>query len=192
LLALHEEYKMIKRIYIKRFLKYVLPVCALCVLGFVGVASHNVMGDSLSYQFSKNNAQFVRYTGKNQKGQPFELVSKSGRELSSEAILFNSIDGSIELSPQESVKLAADCGTYNKINRSIRLDGNVILHHSSGLVLKTSQADVDVHSGSATNTVPIEGCDTNAHIKAGSFRMEEHGTQIVFLGEPELTLQMRS
>ncbi|MES2252069.1 MAG: LPS export ABC transporter periplasmic protein LptC [Pseudomonadota bacterium] len=181
---------MKNRLKIKRNLKYILPFCGFSVLLLVffgvGLRTH-VISDALSL-INLNSASNLKYGGHNQKGQPFHIESERGTEISDKEVVFTHVKADVDLKKNETLNIEANQGVFDKTAKTIELTGNVQLKHANGLTLHTTEATIDMANGSAKNNVPIEGTNDRAHIKAKGFRMEGEN-QIVFLGNPELTIR---
>lgn len=181
---------MKNRLKIKRNLKYILPLCGFLVLLFVflgtSIRSHAISNvlSSLSLNYASN----LKYGGHNQKGQPFHIQSERGTEISAKEVVFDQLKAAVDLKKGETLNIEANQGTFDKSSKTIELNGNVQLKHANGLTLHTTEATINMANGSAKNNAPIEGKSDRAHIKAKGFRMEGEN-QIVFLGNPELTIR---
>jgi hypothetical protein len=181
---------MKNRLKIKRNLKYILPFCGFSVLLLVffgvGMRAH-VISDAFSLRKS-NYASNLKYGGHNQKGQPFQIQSERGTEISDKEVKFDQLKAEVDLKKGETLNIEASQGTFDKTSKTMELNGNVQLKHANGLTLRTTEATINMANGSAENNAPIEGTSDRAHIKAKGFRMEGEN-QIVFLGNPELTIR---
>ena len=181
---------MKNRLKIKRNLKYILPLCGFSVLltvfFCVGIKTRAI-ADTFS-SLNLNYASNLKYGGHNQKGQPFQIQSERGTEISDKAVIFDQLKAEIDLKKGETLNVKANQGTFDKTSKTMELNGNVQLKHANGLTLHTTEATINMANGSAENKVPLEGTSDRAHIKAKGFRMEGEN-QIVFLGNPELTIR---
>lgn len=181
---------MKNRLKIKRNLKYIFPFCGFSVLLFVflgvGIRTH-IISDAFS-SFNLNYASNLKYGGHNQKGQPFHIQSERGTELSDKEVVFDQLKAAVDLKKGETLNIEANRGAFDKASKTMELNGNVRLKHANGLTLHTTEATINMANGSAENNSPIEGTSDRAHIKAKGFRMEGEN-QIVFLGNPELTIR---
>ena len=181
---------MKNRLKIKRNLKYVLPVCGFAVLVFV-FFSVGTKTNAVSNTFSLLNLNYasnLKYGGHNQKGQPFHIESERGTETSDKEVVFDQLKATVDLKKGQTLNVEANQGVFDKTSKTMELNGNVQLKHANGLTLHTAEATINMADGSAKNNSPIEGASDRAHIKANGFRMEGEN-QIVFLGNPELTIR---
>lgn len=181
---------MKNRLYLKRKFKYIFPVCGLIVLCvvFFGIGSRNhLINDSLDL-INISYASNLKYGGQNKKGKPFNIQSERGAEVSEKEVVFEQIKADIDMKKGEILKIEANKGVFNKMSKDIALNGNVQLKHANGLTLYTTEATINLESGLAHNSAPIEGHNDRAKIKANGFRIESEN-QIVFLGQPELTIR---
>ncbi|MDP3371452.1 MAG: LPS export ABC transporter periplasmic protein LptC [Candidatus Paracaedibacteraceae bacterium] len=181
---------MKNRLRIKRNVKYILPSCGVIVLicVFFGIAGRSNVANTLEI-LSTNYASNLKYGGQNKKGQPFFIHSERGKEVSDKEVVFENLNANIDVKKGEIMKIKANQGTFNKDSKNIDLNGDVQLSRSNGLILQTTEATINMESGLAYNNAPIEGSSDRAHIKANGFRIEAEN-QIVFLGQPELTIRV--
>lgn len=139
-----------------------------------------------------NSSQNIRYNGADQKGRPFLVTSENGREISNNQILLVKPKAILDLSEGIKVKLSGSKGIYDKISKILLLSGSVCLTHTNGLNLTTSEASINLDKGTAENNVPVQGYNDHSTIKAKSFKISEHGKNVLFQGQPELIIHPKN
>ncbi len=181
---------MKNRLRIKRNLKFILPFfgVSLLIIVFIGIGFRKAIVIDAYALLDLSHASALRYNGHNVKGQPFQIQSKHGTEISKQEVVFDTLRVAIDLKKGETLNVDAKQGIYNKTSKMMELSGDVQLTHANGLTLRTTQATININDGSANNNAAIEGSNEQAHIKAYGFRTEGEN-RLVFLGNPELTIR---
>lgn len=135
-----------------------------------------------------NSSQNIRYNGVDTKGRPFVVTSINGHEVSATEILLQEPEAVLNLGEGKNVRLRGTKGVYDKTSKILLISGSVHLNHTNGLNLITSEAYVNLNKGTAENNVPVEGYNERSTIKAQSFKLSDHGKNILFQGQPELVI----
>ncbi|MBY0282031.1 MAG: LPS export ABC transporter periplasmic protein LptC [Alphaproteobacteria bacterium] len=135
-----------------------------------------------------NSSQNIRYNGLDTKGRAFVVTSINGHEISGNQILLQEPEAVLDLNEGGKVKLRGNQGVYDKGSKILLISGNVHLNHTNGLNLMTSEASINLDAGTAENSVPVEGYNESSTIKAQSFKISDHGKNVLFQGQPELVI----
>ncbi len=135
-----------------------------------------------------NGAKKICYQGHDAKGQPFTICAKEAQETSPPDILFHSVEIVLCLKTEHQVKLTANNALYHQDQKKMTLTGDVQLTHTNGLVLNTTEADVDLQNSTAENTVPVDGKGDKFTLKSNGFKVLDEGKRVIFLGNPEFKL----
>lgn len=135
-----------------------------------------------------NSSQNIRYNGLDSQGRPFVVTSTNGREISNNQILLQEPKAVLDLSEGVKVRLWGIQGVYDKVSKVLLISGSVHLNHTNGLNLMTSEASINLDKGTAENNAPVEGYNETSTIKAQSFKISEHGKNVLFRGQPELII----
>ncbi|NBT85222.1 MAG: hypothetical protein EBT45_01800 [Alphaproteobacteria bacterium] len=152
-------------------------------------SSYKSTGSSLLQNMKLlNSSQNIRYNGLDTKGRPFVVTSINGREISGNQILLHEPEAVLDLGEGAKVKLRGTQGIYDKLSKILLISGNVHLNHTNGLNLMTSEASIDLDKGTAQNNVPVEGYNESSTIRAQSFKISDHGKNVLFQGQPELVI----
>ncbi len=181
---------MKNRLRIKHNLKFIFPFFGVSLLAivFIGIGFRKAIVIDAYALLDLNHASALRYNGHDVKGQPFQIQSKRGTEISKKEVVFDTLHMAIDLKKGETLNVDAKQGIFDKNSKMMELSGDVQLTHANGLTLRTTQATINIDNGSAKNDAPIEGSNKQAHIKAHGFRTEGDN-QLVFLGNPELIIR---
>jgi lipopolysaccharide export system protein LptC len=179
---------------IDRF-KYGLPAIALLILLTLILWPHFQrwhydtlprLEDITSVVQKNNTATYPAYKGVDKNNQPYTISAEQGREISADEIELSLPAMEIILKSGSKVTLSASSGTFNKAKNNIHLLGNVVLTHSGGYSLETSQAWLDLEQGKAFTNDPVWGNGPLGTIQAKEFYLDEKNDMISFKGQSQL------
>lgn len=149
------------------------------------------LAQTSSSHHKNNTATYPAYKGVDKNNQPFTLSAEQGMEILANEIELSSPNMEIILNTGARVTLSASSGTYNKTMNNLHLIGNVILTHSHGYSLETSQAWIDCNLGNAYTNDPVWGNGPLGSIQAKGFSLDAQGDKISFKGKAELYLRTK-
>ena len=84
--------------------------------------------------------------------------------------------------------VTAKNGIYVRLNQTLTLNEQVNLFHDSGYEFRTETADIDLTTGTASGSMPIEGQGPFGRLKAEGFRLVDKGRTTYFTGKSKLTI----
>jgi len=156
-----------------RLLKLGLPVIGFALLLLLAIAPFNKKSE-VSFLLDKNKAdkasermrvEQARYTGADDKGQPFEINARQAVQQSSAVRIvdINGMTAKVGLD-QGPVSIAADHGRYDLDRQSVSVPGAVSVRDDKGYHLDTSNVNVDLKAKNLSSGGPVSGT-----MKLGSF-----------------------
>jgi len=172
-----------------RWLKILLPASAGVLLVILALAPLDRNGD-VSFILDKKKVQsapermrveVARYTGTDNKGQPFVVTANKAVQPSSETPIVD-VNGMFARLTQEQgpLLIAADQGRYNLDTQTVTVVGPVKVTGTDGFTLNTSDVTVDLKGRQLASDGPAEGA-----MRLGQFRAEhisaDLGTHTVVL-----------
>lgn len=182
-------------------LKYSLPGFAFVALSvLIGwpqlkkwyYADHPTLAQTIAPTMAASDkgsaATYPEYKGTDANNQPYTITADRGAEVSADEIDLTNPKMVLNLKSGEIMTLVSTSGTLNKTTNKMHLIGNVILTHSQGYALRTSQAWIDCNQGDAYGNDPISGDGPMGAIQAKGFRLTERGKKVSFIGGMQLIL----
>jgi lipopolysaccharide export system protein LptC len=159
-----------------RWLKILLPAAAGVLLVLLALAPLDRKGD-VSFILDKKKVQSApermrvesaRYTGTDNKGQPFVMTANKAVQPSSETPVVD-VQGMFARLTQEQgpVLISADQGRYNLDTQTIAVVGPVKVAGTDGFTLNTSDVTVDLKGRQLASDGPAEGA-----MRLGQFRAD--------------------
>ena len=130
-----------------------------------------------------------RYVGRDAQDRPFAVrAEEAHRGSQRDAIYLAAPHGTITLDGGRSLAARAESGHYDEEAKVLDLDGNVTVRHSSGYVLHTSTATLNLDKAQATTERPVAGHGPAGTIHAGGMRVLDGGETVIFTGTSQLVL----
>jgi len=172
-----------------RWLKIVLPAAAGILLLLLALAPLDRKGD-VSFILDKKKVQSApermrveaaRYTGTDNKGQPFVMTANKAVQPSSETPIVD-VNGMFARLTQDQgpLLIAADQGRYDLDNQTIAVVGPVKVTGADGFTLNTSDVTVNLKGRQLASDGPAQG-----EMRLGQFRADhisaDLGTHTVVL-----------
>lgn len=179
-----------KKLFRRRSLKFLFPSLAFLIIFIVFFLSDlRVRVTDVAHPHKLlTQATHIQFKGQDNKDHPFTICAHQSTYLSETELLLKNIQLNYMLENNRVLTLNATEGLYNPITQKMLMRGDVVMNHSDGLTLNTTEATIDIPSGFAFNDVPITGVGDKKSFKSNGFRIFEHGKRIVFLGQPQLFL----
>ena len=178
--------------------KKLLPAAAVALLVALALAPSWHSGpakDRVTYHVPSTQAedasrmQGARYHGVDQQGQPFTVTAANAVEQGSNDVALTQPVGDITLKSGAWLELRSDTGMFHQKSQMLNLKGNVTLYRNDGTTVTSTQADINLQTGSADGTAPtdVQGPFGTLHADHG-FVLASRGSEITFNGPATLTL----
>ncbi len=143
----------------------------------------------VSKELNDNTALKINYHGEDSGGRPFILTAVKGEEINPDEVFLTEPFITLNLSnKKDKVTLKAKEGLFNKTKKCLNISGAVVMKHTNGLTMRTSEAFIKFEEGEAEGHSPVEGETDNAIINAQGFKILNQGEQIIFTGQSQLTI----
>ncbi|MFN2473390.1 MAG: LPS export ABC transporter periplasmic protein LptC [Sphingomicrobium sp.] len=173
-----------------RLLKFGLPVLVIGLFILLAIAPFAQKGD-VSFLLDKNKAdkaqermrvEQARYTGSDDKGQPFEIVADRALQQSSavRVVDINGVRAKLGLD-QGPVSIKADTGRYDLDAQKVALPGAVRVRDAQGYHLDTSGVTVDLKGRQLNSGGSVQGTMRLGDFSAGHLSADL-GKRTVTLG----------
>ncbi len=133
----------------------------------------------------------ARYAGLDNRGRPFVIEAGRVRNFGNEDVAMDlaAPQGELHLPSGAVVKLRADDGIYDRSLAAIDLTGNVVLEHSSGYTMKSTEARIDVETSAASGDDPTTAHGPFGKIESEGFRIKEGGDIVLFTGRARMRIE---
>jgi len=185
-------------------MKFLLPAAAIVVVLLVVLWPH-LATDDLKFRLGfaavklgiSEEPSMVnpRYVGADKENQPYSVTADLARKLSGglsvkgvETLELEMPKADLMMKDGTWVVLTAQNGVFKRANQTLDLKGAVNLYHDSGYEFRTDVAEIDLTTGAASGTAPIEGQGPFGQLQAEGFSLVDRGKTIYFTGKSKLTL----
>lgn len=130
----------------------------------------------------------ARFEGRDEKNQPYSLTADVATQLpgEKEIIDFDLPKGDIMMSDGIWLAVTAKAGRFYRATEILQLTGEVTLFHDQGYEIRTEFAEVNLQSGVAEGSEPIEGQGPGGFLAAEGFRILDRGARVFFTGHSSL------
>ncbi len=81
----------------------------------------------------------------------------------------------------------ANKGYLEQDKKYVKLQGDIVLKHSDGFVIRTSAVEIDIEARAILGLEPVEGEGPQGAFKAQGVRILENGNRVILFGGSELT-----
>jgi lipopolysaccharide export system protein LptC len=136
-----------------------------------------------------SHMQGAKYHGVDQQGQPFTLTANTADEQSADVLRLVSPAGDMTLKDGAWLMLRSDTGLLHEKAQMLGLVGNVTLYRNDGTMMTVASADIDLHTGSARSSAPVQVQGPFGTLNAqNGFVLANRGTEITFNGPATMTL----
>jgi len=180
-------------------MKVLLPVIALMLIVLVVAWPYLKLSDSrFSIGFTALRVGNVedpaminpRFLGADKDKQTFSITADIAKNLlnADKSVELEMPKADISLDDGSWLVVTAKTGIYVRQSETLTLNDQVNLFHDSGYEFRTQSADIDLTSGTASGSVPIEGQGPFGKLKAEGFRLVDKGKTIYFTGKSKLTI----
>ncbi len=134
------------------------------------------------------NPKFVSVDHKN---QPFEIVAQSAvqGDGDKDIILLDQPVGVMTLSGGAGVKMSSVRGTYQQEAEQFFLEGDVLLEHSDGYRLESTEAHIDMDKNLAWSEQDVVASGPDINIDAKGLSVNGQTGEIIFKGPAKLIFE---
>ncbi|SDG33083.1 lipopolysaccharide export system protein LptC [Limimonas halophila] len=131
-----------------------------------------------------------RYVGRDDKNRPFSVRAQRAKQTGADGkrVYLAQPQGTITLDNGRSLAAGAKSGYYHRDTKTLTLNGNVTVRHSSGYMLHTSAAEVDLKAGTVVSDRPVVGQGPAGTVYAQGMRVLDGGDTVIFTGRSQVTL----
>jgi lipopolysaccharide export system protein LptC len=185
-------------------MKFLLPAVAVVVILLVVLWPH-LATDDLKFRLGfaavklgiSEEPSMVnpRYVGADKENQPYSVTADLARRLTdgpavkgAETLELEMPKADLMMKDGTWVVLTAENGVFVRAKQTLNLHGAVNLYHDSGYEFRTDLAEIDLSTGTASGTSPIEGQGPFGHLKAEGFSLANRAKTIYFTGKSKLIL----
>lgn len=182
-----------------RFLKFMLPFVALCLVALVAVWPY-VQKDTIAFTIGFVTSEIAgdqqpvmvnpRYTGTDGRDRPYSITADLAHNLvqDTEQVDLDNPKADITLDDGTWLVVTADQGVYARANETLALSGSVNLFQDEGYELRSEEVVVDLDKGTAESSTPSEGQGPFGNLTAEGFRVLNVGKTVLFTGKSHLVL----
>lgn len=131
------------------------------------------------------NPKFVSVDHKN---QPFEIVAERALQGGDDKdlILMDKPRGSMTLLSGAVVNMSSKTGAYRQDAETFFLEGDVLLEHTEGYTLSSSEAHIDMDKNNAWSEREVSAVGPDVNIDAQGLRVFGDTGEIIFTGPAKL------
>ncbi|MBC8267426.1 MAG: LPS export ABC transporter periplasmic protein LptC [Rhodospirillaceae bacterium] len=181
------------------WMKVLLPVVALLLIVLIVVWPYLKLNDTrFNIGFTALKVGNVedpaminpRFLGADKERQTFSITADIAKNLlnAEKSVELEMPKADISLDDGSWLVVTAKNGIYARQNETLTLNEQVNLFHDSGYEFRTESADIELTSGIASGSVPIEGQGPFGKLQAEGFRLVDKGKTIYFTGKSKLTI----
>lgn len=185
------------------FIKIALPIAGVLMLSLIFLWPYLQKPTVESTEFAntsqpdvvENRMVHPRFMSTDQKGQPFELDAQWGKQVTEELASLTSPHGKLTNSKGITTDLKSETGTFNHENKTIDLNGDVLLSTSDGYVVKTQSAAIDINTQTVDGNEPVTAEGPLGSLKSeDGFIVEENdnGKVITLKGKSRVIINSKN
>lgn len=134
------------------------------------------------------------YTGRDDKGRAYvvtaEKVTQDGLRPGTSIMDLESPTARMQLNDttQETIGVKAHTGRYDPDTKSLQLDGDVVITHSTGYKLNATALQVNLAEGSSISDDPVTGEGPNGRLSGEKLELLDKGNHIILHGKSKVVL----
>lgn len=146
-------------------------------------------GQPLQLQIKK-----PEYIGKDENGRPYTVtadkVVQDGMKPGASIMNLEQPTASMILddTSREKINVEANTGLYNPDTRTLDLDGDVVITHSTGYKLNAENLHVNLSEGRSQTEQPVSGDGPNGTLSGEKLELLDKGEHIILHGKSKVTL----
>jgi lipopolysaccharide export system protein LptC len=178
-------------------LKFVLPAAAITLVALVALWSHlwpSVdrlrVGSAMLRDLGDDEHAMIhaRYVGVDRKGQPFSITAETVSYVDPDGNMMQleAPEADITLTGGSWVAATADSGLYDRDGGSLKLTGAVDMFHDAGYQFRTSEAVIDLNTGEAEGSKPVQVQGPFGQLSAKGFKVIDEGRTVFFEGHAKM------
>ena len=179
-----------------RRLRVLLPVAggvlALLLVGALLVPSFLTGMDVASLGVTREGVvmETPRLSGTDGKGNSYEVTAEKALQsfANPTVVQLENIVAHINLGSDGTADFTAKSGTYDTVGEHLVLDDGLKVNSSQGYDANLTRVEIDLKSGGATVTSPIEITSERGSLKAKGARHDDKAGVVTFTGGVSLTL----
>lgn len=133
----------------------------------------------------------ITYSGIDKEGRPFSIYADSvdAAPARADLLLLTRPRGQVLLKDGAELTLAADSGAYDRARESVDLREQVTLRRGTDLVIRTSQARVELAAGEAFGDQLVDGEASFGALAGKGFHIADSGDRIFLHGPARLLIR---
>ena len=134
-----------------------------------------------------------RYLGTDSRNQPFVVTADSATQdpVDQRLITLVRLQADMSMTDGSWFTVMADNGIYHQQKQFLRLEGAINLFSDQGYEFNARSADVNLKSGKAVSSFPVDGQGPFGTIRADSLEIAEFGEKLLFLGNVKMHIVIR-
>lgn len=131
-----------------------------------------------------------RYLGTDARSQPFVVTADSATQDPADQRLITLIRLQADMSMTDGrwFTVMADNGVYHQQKQFLRLNGAVNFFSDQGYEINAKFVEINLKSGKASSSFPVNGQGPFGTIRANSLRIEEFGEKLLLLGNVKMQI----
>lgn len=180
----------------KRGLPILAGVVIVLVIGWARLDPQDLAPQSGRVRISARDAEALtmsnpRYVGTDGGNRPFNVTAEMAAQSSptEPRVELTGPKAGLQLQDDGSLNVAAARGAYDRERGTLELRGGVDMTHSQGYTLHTDAVDIDVKTGTAVSTAPVEGNGPAGRMSGQGMRIEQNGDIVKLTGRSSLLLR---
>ncbi|WP_428247722.1 LPS export ABC transporter periplasmic protein LptC [Ferrovibrio sp.] len=184
-----------------RFMKFVLPVGAVALVGLIAAWPQLTKRDTgFRLAFSSIETQEMalvmnnpRFRGNDSNGQPYIVTADRAMQdpNDSKLVTLDKISADITLNDGAWISLTSNTGVYNNTARMLTLHGDINVYSDRGYEFHGINAEIDLNTGVLASDDKVWGHASLGSIRANGMRVYDRGKTIVFINGVKTTLNPR-
>ncbi len=172
-----------------RWLKTVLPVLAVIgILAFVGWSYlsipriEGVSADGLAITDGKLVMANPKLDGHTKDNLPYSMTATRAVQDAAKTgtIMLEEIDAKLPLDAKNTANVIAASGIYDNEKNTLKIDSDIKVTTTDGMVANFKSADVDMRAGSFSTQDPVKINMNRTEIEAETMNVTENGKVMVF------------
>ena len=187
------------------WLKYILPVIALCLIGLflylsgffsspVKLETDKYLAEVDNIQLKKDSAKLnnLKLIGRNNKDGNYELTAGTAtRKIDQPGRYFlEKIEAVMNKKNGGWAKIRANQGVYDKKTDLLKLRDRVVIQSDKGYVARMAAARVNVNEGHLQSESPVQVDMPNGKVRAGHMEVIDRGQIFRFSERPKMVINM--
>lgn len=189
--------RMVRRRVTLTTVKWLLPLCALLLLGAVALwpelnralgAGRLAVRGLAAVELGTGRMVAPRYRGVDARGRPYTVTADSAREAGPERVDLVAPKGDVVMQNGAWLMLQGRDGVYMQHTGQLDLSGDVTLYRQDGTVMTSDTADIDLRQNSAASNDRTHAEGPFGTLDAQGFVLVDKGAVIQFQGPAHMVL----